>query len=290
MLILSAGTHFLIRQVSHLDFNRSVPTDSVLPHVEYGDVEEAIAWLSRAFGFEEHYRYGEPVSGAQMRAGKAVLMIKRAGEGDSLPSQLGCGTQSLTIFVDDVEALCQRAKGAGAKVVEEPHETVYGEFQFAALDLAGHHWLFSRHARDLDPKQWGATVATPMAAPARIAPMLSVRRGKAAIEFYKEAFGAQVLSSIESPDGDVVAELAVDEARFWIADESPENKNFSPETLGGGTVRMVLIVADPDAAFQRALDAGATTVWPVEDQHYKWRVGRLADPFGHHWEIGKPLP
>jgi uncharacterized glyoxalase superfamily protein PhnB len=272
-----------------MNFNRSVPVDSVLPHVQYCNVEEAIGWLSRAFGFEEHYRYGEPVSGAQMRAGKAFLMIKRTDEDESVPSQLGYGTQSLTMFVDDVEARYERAKAAGAEILEEPHETVYGEFQFAALDLAGHHWLFSRHARDLDPKGWGATVAKPMPAPAQIAPMLSVRRGKAALGFYKAAFGAQVHSYIESPDGEIVAELSVDEARFWIADESPENKNFSPETLGGGTVRIVLVVADPDAAFERALNAGAVTVWPVEDQHYRWRVGRLVDPFGHHWEIGKPL-
>lgn len=255
----------------------------------YRDVEEAIDWLSRAFGFVEQYRYGDPVSGAQVRAGRAFLMVKRADEAESLPSQLGYGTQSLTIFVDDVEAHCERAKSAGAEILEEPHETVYGEFQYAARDLAGHHWLFSRHARDKNPEEWGAKIAQPAAAPAQIAPMLSVRRGKAAVEFYKEAFSAEVVFQIESPDGEVVAELSVGQSRFWVADESPENKNFSPETLGGGTVRMVLVVDDPDAVYERALRAGATTVWPVEDQHYGWRVGRLVDPFGHHWEIGKPL-
>jgi PhnB protein len=76
---------------------------------------------------------------------------------------------------------------------------------------------------------------------------------------------------------------------FWLADESPEHLNFSPESLGGSTARMVMIVDDPDAAFQRAVAAGATVVWPVEDQRYGWRVGRIADPFGHHWEIGRPL-
>jgi PhnB protein len=76
---------------------------------------------------------------------------------------------------------------------------------------------------------------------------------------------------------------------FWVADESPEHLNFSPETLGGSTVRLVMIVDDPDAAFDRAAAAGATVVWPVADRPYHWRVGRLADPFGHHWEIGKPL-
>jgi PhnB protein len=119
--------------------------------------------------------------------------------------------------------------------------------------------------------------------------MLSVRQGAKAVEFYKAAFGARELFKIEDPDGAVVAQLAIGESDFWVADESPEHKNFSPETLGGGTVRMVLVVDDPDAMFARAVNAGATVVWPVADQPYGWRVGRVADPFGHDWEIGKPL-
>lgn len=118
--------------------------------------------------------------------------------------------------------------------------------------------------------------------------MLSVRRGAKAIEFYKAAFGARELYRVDNDDGDVVARLSVGAAEFWVADESPENKNFSPESLGGGSVRMVMVVEDPDAAFERAVAAGATVVWPVANQ-YGWRLGRIVDPFGHHWEIGKPL-
>ena len=119
--------------------------------------------------------------------------------------------------------------------------------------------------------------------------MLSVRRGSAAVEFYKTAFGATELLRFESPDGEVVAHLAVSGSDFWVADESPEHKNFSPESLGGGSVRMVMVVRDPDAVFGRAVAAGATVVQPMTDQPYGWRVGRVVDPFGHHWEIGKPL-
>jgi PhnB protein len=121
-----------------------------------------------------------------------------------------------------------------------------------------------------------------------IAPMLSVRNGARAVEFYKAAFGAAELFRIESDSGDVVARLSVEGAEFWLADESPEHFNFSPESLGGGSVRMVMIVEDPDAAFERAVVAGATVVSPICDQ-YGWRLGRIVDPFGHHWEIGKPL-
>ncbi len=122
-----------------------------------------------------------------------------------------------------------------------------------------------------------------------IAPMLSVRKGAKAIEFYKAAFGARELFRVDGEGGAVVAQLSVGESEFWLADESPEHLNFSPESLGGGSVRMVMIIDDPDAAFRRAVSAGATVVWPVDDQPYGWRVGRIVDPFGHHWEIGKPL-
>jgi PhnB protein len=121
-----------------------------------------------------------------------------------------------------------------------------------------------------------------------IAPMLSVRNGAKAVEFYKAAFGARELFRIDDESGAVVARLAVEEAEFWVADESPEHMNFSPESLGGGTVRMVMIVKDPDAAFEQAVAAGATVVWPVSNQ-YGWRLGRVVDTYGHHWEIGKPL-
>ena len=90
-----------------------------------------------------------------------------------------------------------------------------------------------------------------------IAPWLSVRRSGKAVEFYKAAFGATEAIRIESPDGGVVARLSVDGAEFWLGDESPEHQNFSPETIGGGSVRMVLTVGDPDAVFARAVTAGA---------------------------------
>ena len=116
--------------------------------------------------------------------------------------------------------------------------------------------------------------------------MLSVRSGVRAIEFYKAAFGALEAFRVDDISGSVVARLSVGGAEFWVADESPEHKNFSPESLGGGSVRMVMVVNDPDAA---AIAAGATVVSPMTDQPYGWRVGRVVDPFGHHWEIGKPL-
>ena len=139
--------------------NRSVPTDILLPHIVYQDVADAIDWLSKVFGFVEHYRYGEPADGAQMHLGNAWIMLTRARLGRATPTQANCWTQCLTIFVDDVDAHYRRAKATGAKIVEEVHETDYGERQYGVEDLGGHHWLFSRHARDVGPADWGARIA-----------------------------------------------------------------------------------------------------------------------------------
>ena len=133
------------------------------------------------------------------------------------------------------------------------------------------------------------TPETGMKTATQLTPLLSVRRGASAIEFYTKAFGAEELFRIEDDKGGVVAKLAVDGAEFWLADESPTHSNFSPESLGGATVRMVLVVEDPDPVFRRAVGAGAAVVSEVTDHPYGWRIGRVLDPFGHHWEIGKPL-
>ena len=119
---------------------------------------------------------------------------------------------------------------------------------------------------------------------------LSVRRGRAAVEVYKAAFGAVERYRVGGTDEHeaVVSQLTVGDAYFWVADESPEHLNFSPESLGGSTARMLLVVDDPDDTVERALAAGATLIAPVTEAH-RWRLGRIQDPFGHHWEIGKPL-
>ena len=120
-------------------------------------------------------------------------------------------------------------------------------------------------------------------------PFLNVSNGPEAIAFYKSAFGANVLFLIPPETGSTIAQLEISGATFWLADESPDHQNPSPTTLQGSTVRIVLTVDDPDTLFDQAVAAGAAVVWPIEDQDYGWRIGRVRDPFGHHWEIGKPL-
>ena len=122
-----------------------------------------------------------------------------------------------------------------------------------------------------------------------LTPMLTVKNAAAAIEFYRAAFDAVEEESFTAPTGHVVAELAIDGLRFFVVDENPDAFNLSPTSLDGTTVRMNLIVDDPDVTAAQAVGAGASEVFPVSDQPYGFRQGRVADPDGHHWLIGKPL-
>jgi PhnB protein len=119
---------------------------------------------------------------------------------------------------------------------------------------------------------------------------LSVRHGHQGAVFYEAAFGARTCfrfgGTEEAPE--VAAQLQVGSTHFWVEDESAEHGNFSPETVGGATARLLFVVDDPTAAVDRALTAGTRPVHPVADV-YGWRLGRVVDPFGHHWEIGHPL-
>jgi len=122
-----------------------------------------------------------------------------------------------------------------------------------------------------------------------LTPMLTVKNATAAIDFYRQAFGAVEHARFTAPTGQVVAEMAINEHRFFVVDENPEAFNLSPKSLSGTTVRINLLVDDPDTTAVRAIQCGATEIFPVTDQPYGLRQGRVADPEGHHWLIGKPL-
>ena len=120
-----------------------------------------------------------------------------------------------------------------------------------------------------------------------IQPELWVDTPQEALRFYQAAFGARVLHLVGEGD-DIVAQLGVAEAAFWVAPPSSSLKRLSPRTVDGATSRILLVVDDPDSFFRRAVSAGATESSPVQDEH-GWRLGRIIDPFGHEWEIGAPL-
>ena len=118
-----------------------------------------------------------------------------------------------------------------------------------------------------------------------IEPELWVERPRDALAFYAAAFGATVLHHIGDGD-DLVAQLAVGEARFWISRASGNRP--SPGANRGATGRVLLVVDDPEAIVAQACAAGASELSPVQDEH-GWRLGRIEDPAGHEWEIGRPL-
>ena len=122
-----------------------------------------------------------------------------------------------------------------------------------------------------------------------LTPMLTVENAVGAIDFYRAAFDAIERERFIARTGHVVAELAIDGLSFFVVDENREGFNVSPASLDGTTVRINLVVDDPDAVAARAVAAGARQIFPVADQPYGMRQGRIADPEGHHWLIGKPL-
>ena len=119
--------------------------------------------------------------------------------------------------------------------------------------------------------------------------MLTVKDASAAVTFYQTAFGASELERSIAPSGHAVIEMAIEGLRFFLVDENAAALNLSPSTLNGTSVRLNLIVDDPDETARRAVDAGATEIFPVADQPYGFRQGRIADPDGHHWLLGRPL-
>lgn len=120
-----------------------------------------------------------------------------------------------------------------------------------------------------------------------IAPWLTFRNCEAAVAFYKKAFNALETYRLESPDGGLVVNLSIDGANFWLS-SGAGNNSHEQESVGANTIRLILIIQDPDPIFQQALKAGASEIFPIGED-YGWRLGRLVDPFGLHWEIGHPL-
>ena len=122
--------------------------------------------------------------------------------------------------------------------------------------------------------------------PTSFQPELWVDGADAAVTFYETAFGAVVLHRVGKGD-EIVAQLAVGDAAFWVAPAEPAVRRLSPRA-SGATGRTLLVVDDPDQVHRQAVGAGASETSPVQDEH-GWRLGRIVDPFGHEWEIGRPL-
>ena len=135
---------------------------TVIPYLLYSDCEAALEFLSRAFGFDEVLRYtGEAgyVNHAEMRLGDARIFMGDPGDDYRNPRQLGGETVGLSVIVEGgVDELCERARAAGAEIVEDPTDQDYGERRFTAKDPEGHLWFFGQVIRELAAEEWGATL------------------------------------------------------------------------------------------------------------------------------------
>ena len=139
--------------------NRSIPSAVVIPVLIYPDVREAVAWLGRAFGFEERLRIGESHR-SQLSIGEGAVIVADV-RADQVPPRAGEVTHSVLVRVDDARAHCERARSHGARILMEPTDFEYGERQYAAEDPAGHRWTFSETLEDVAPEAWGGTLIEP---------------------------------------------------------------------------------------------------------------------------------
>ena len=271
--------------------NRTMPPCTVIPELVYDDVTEAIDWLCHAFGLIERWRAGD--HRAQLSIGRCTVAITEPRTSNVRP-----GVRDLLVRVPDVAAHHERARARGAKIIREPIDFPYGERQYTAEDLGGHHWTFSQSIADVAPEEWGGTsgpgmhasgtAAVSTAAPV-ISVMLIVPEADAAIAWYRDALGAKVMWDLGG-----VAGLHVAGAPFFLHEVNPGNPaETSPDQAGATSVRIELFVDHPDRFVERAVAAGATLGLAVVDHEMPLgthRQGGFHDPFGHRWSVGDRSP
>jgi PhnB protein len=264
--------------------NRTMPPSTVIPQLAYDDVPEAIEWLCDTFGFVERWRAGD--HRAQLSIGNGTVAIT-----EPRTSNVRAGPRDILVRVEDATGHCERARARGATIVSEPQDYPYGERQYTAEDLGGHHWCFSQSVADVAPEEWGGTTGPALPAPRDpvISVMLIVPDAEAAIAWYYDALGAEVLWNLGG-----VAGLHVAGAPFFLHEVGPRNPSeTSPDRAGVTSTRIELFVEDPDAFIERALATGATPGSPVVEHERPWgthRQGGFRDPFGHNWSVGNHSP
>ena len=268
--------------------NRTMPDCTIIPELVYEDITEAAHWLCDTFGFAERWHAGD--HRAQLSFAGGTIAITEPRTSRALP-----GPISLLVRIDDADAHCAHARARGATIVEEPRDFPYGERQYVVQDPGGHRWCFTQSIADVAPEQWGGTSGPALgargAAPARprLSVMLIVPDGEAAVAWYYEALGAEVLWDLGG-----VAGLTVGGAPFFVHEANPENPTEdSPDRVGQTSVRVEVFIEDPDGLIERAVAAGARNGSPVIARELPWgthRQGGFTDPFGHRWSVGDASP
>jgi uncharacterized glyoxalase superfamily protein PhnB len=272
--------------------NRTMPPCTIIPELVYDDVTQASRWLCDTFGFVERWHAGDHRT--QLSFGGGTVAITEPRTSDALP-----GPISLLVRVDDVDAHCAHARARGARIIDEPRGFPYGERQYAVEDPGGHHWGFSQSIADVAPEDWGGTSGPALrgargrgdmlSGDVRISVMLIVPDGGAAVAWYREALGAEVLWDLGG-----VAGLQVGGAPVFLHEANPENPTEdSPVEVGQTSVRIEVFVDAPDAFVAHAVAAGATLGEAVTEHQVPWgvhRQGGFLDPFGHRWSVGDTSP
>jgi PhnB protein len=264
--------------------NRTMPPSTVIPELVYEDVGAAIDWLSDAFGFRERWRAGDHRAQLSYAGGTVTITEPRT-------SAAPPGPRSLLVRVDDVDAHHDRARERGAIIVAAPEDFPYGERQYTAEDLGGHHWTFSQSIADLAPEAWGGRTGPVLEdrSDASLSVMLIVPDAAAAVAWYCDALGATRLWDLGG-----VAGLELGGAPFFLHELNPDNPaETSPGAAGVTSTRIEVFLDDPDRLVARAVAAGATPGAAITEHRMPWgihRQGGFRDPFGHRWSVGDRSP
>jgi PhnB protein len=240
----------------------------VTPYLVAEDGPALLDFAKQAFGAEEMLRVLTPVGGVhgEVRIGDSRLMIGGGTPGHKFPSTLH--PNALHVYVEDADAVCQRALAAGATLIDELRDQEYGERSASVKDAAGNFWYIATHKGDsYVPKGLNAVNA-----------YLHPLRAEPLIAFLKRAFGAQEVAKYASPDGVVHhAQIRVGDSVLEMGDA---HGKYEPMPA-----MFYLYVPDCDAVYRRALAAGGKSLHELTDQPYGDRSGAVTDPFGNIWYI-----
>ena len=272
--------------------NTTMPPCTIIPELVYDDVTEAGRWLCDTFGFVERWHAGDHRAQLSFAGGTVAITEPRTSK--ALP-----GPISVLVRLHDVDAHRAHAGACGARIIDEPRDHPYGERQYAVEDLGGHRWVFSQSIADVAPEDWGGTSGPALSAArghwdglsgdTRISVMLIVPDGDAAVAWYREALGAEVLWDLGG-----VAGLQVGDAPFFLHEANPDNPaEDSPDHVGQTSVRVEVFSDAADAFIAQAVAAGATLGEPLTEHVVPWgvhRQGGFVDPFGHRWSVGDASP
>lgn len=295
---------------------------TLTPALIVRDVDAAVKYYTETFGAQKHFSMPGPdgkTMHAELQLGDSIFMIgaEMPEMGAKSPETLGGTPASLTYFVEDSDAVFNKAVAAGAKVKMPIADQFWGDRYGLVTDPFGHVWGIATHKEELTPEQMQERAKIAMAPPKKtkgkkgkgkaeapkwepgtpaesyipegyhtLTPGFTVKDASAAIEFYKEALGATEKMRMPGPDGRILhAELQIGDSLLMISDEYPEMGAKSAATLGGSPFSLMVYVDDVDAAFDNAVKAGAKVKQPVQDMFWGDRYGEIQDPAGNLWGL-----